>query len=529
MLSIIDIKQFLYIENTVIELSDGLNVFTGETGVGKSLILNAINFVLGKKGNYENNDFVELVFESVNTPFSDSDGTLIVSRQIKNNKSYYFLNGKRATLSTIKEATKDIIEIHSQHSYHSLFSSEFPRITLDNYSNLSNLLDKYKVLYLKFKKLEEMEKNLKIQQSESLKEIDIVEYQLQELEALDATLDKKEIEERFNYLKSISDIKLAVEEAKYIISDKENSIEEDISYVSKILSPFYEMDTNIKNAHSLLESAKELIKEAYYALSDLDFDFSEEEINELESKLNFINRLEAKYNTDYKGLFKIKKQLKNRLEELKDLEFKIPEIEKEKDEVYKELIKLSEEISQIRKEKAKELEKLIVNNLEDLALKGCQFVVNVEDCDINIYGKNKVEFLFSANKGIKPQPLNKVASGGELSRISLVLKLISKKSKDTIVFDEIDTGIGGKTAIYMAEKLYSLSKNFQVILVTHLPQIASIADTHYLIEKKFDGEKTFLMVNKLSGECREREIARMLSGIINDKSLKHARELLNQR
>ena len=526
MLSTIGIKKFLYIKDVSIDLFRGLNVFTGETGVGKSLIIDAIEFTLGKKGKFSDNDFVELVFEDIENEFTE-DKTLIIARQIKDGKSVYFLNGKRATLSTIKEAVNKVIEIHGQHAYQSLFSKEYPRQVLDTYADLNEKIEEYQKLFRKYKQLENLEKEILQKQSDRLKEIDIINFQLEELE--NAQLkegEKQELEERYNYLSNIENLKSSVLEAKYKILEEDESIEEKLSYVLKLLSQFIDTNENIKNSYNLLEEAKALVKEAFYSLDELDFDYSQEELYSIEERLNLINKLELKYNTDVNGLIKLQEQLKERLEKLNNLEYELPKIQKEKEEIYKKVLNLAEEISKIRKEKAKQLEKLVEKHLSELALKDAKFIVNLEESELNLYGKDKIQFLFSANKGIEPQPLNKVASGGELSRISLVLKLISNKSSDTIIFDEVDTGIGGKTAIYMAKKIYSLSKNFQVLLITHLPQIAVYADRHFVVDKIIKNNETNAVIKLAESEEREKEIARMLSGMIDEKSLEHARKLL---
>jgi len=527
MLKFIDIKQFLYLQNLSIELKNGLNVFTGETGVGKSLIIDAIEFTLGKKGNFSDNDFVELVFEDIENEYSE-DYVLIVARQIKNGKSYYFLNGKRATLSTIKEAIKDIIEIHGQHAQQTLFDKNYPLKVLDSFCSVEGKLKEYQRFYKKYRELEKLEKELVQKQSDRLKEIDILNFQLEELE--DANIregEKKELEEKYEYLSNIEELKIVVEESKFKILEEDGSIEEDLSHIIKNLSKFESIEV-INQAYNFLEEAKQLIKEAYYSLESLDFDYSQEELIQIEERLNLINKLELKYNTDEKGLIELKEKLKKRLEEISNLEFEIPKIKKEKEEVFKKLKKLADEISNIRKESAKKLDKIVENHLKELALKDAKFITKIEETDYTINGKDKVEFLFSANAGFEPSPIDETASGGELSRISLTLKLISNKSSDTIIFDEIDTGIGGKTALYMAEKIKKLSENFQIILITHLPQIASYADNHYLIEKFSNNGKTQAKIRKIEGEEREREVARMLSGIINEKSILHARELLNK-
>ncbi len=528
MLQNIHIKKFLYLENIDIELSKGLNVFTGETGVGKSLIIDAIDFVLGKKGKFQDEDFVELVFENVNNDFAEEE-TLIVSRKIKNGKSQYYINGRRATLSTILEATKDTIEIHGQHSQQYLFSKDYHRTVLDTFANLSSLLKEYQQKFIDYTKIKKEIQQLKEKQSERAREIEFLKFQLKELEEAELKEnEKQELEERFEYLSSLKDIKLVVEESIFNLFDKEDSAEEQISNSIKNLTNFSSISQEINEAVNYLEDAKSLLKEAFYSLSKIDFDIDEEELFKVEEKLNLINSLEVKYKTDLNGLIQLKGQLKQELNNLTNLDDKIPQLEERLKTLEIEVQQLAEKISKIRKEKAKELEKQVENHLKELALKDAKFVVDIKEVPLNKYGKDEIVFLFSANSGIKPSLLSETASGGELSRISLALKLISNQSTDTVVFDEIDAGIGGKTAIFLAQKIKKLSENFQVILITHLPQVAVFADTHYVVDKFSENGKTKAVVKKVSNKEREEEIARMLSGIINEKSLEHARELINQ-
>lgn len=528
MLENIHIEKFLYLENIDIQLSNGLNVFTGETGVGKSLIIDAIDFVLGKKGKFQEGDYVELIFEDINNEFSE-DSTLIVSRAIKNGKSQYFLNGRRATLSTILEATKDIIEIHGQYSQQYLFSKDYHRQILDTFANLSQLLKEYQIKFAEYTKIKKTLRKLKEKQAEGVREIEFLKFQLKELEEADLKEnEKQELEERYEYLSSLKDIKIAVEETIFNLFNKEESVEEQISGSIKNLSSFASISKEINESLNYLEEAKSLVKEAFYTLTKIDFDIDEEELFKVEERLNLINNLEVKYKTDLNGLIKLKKQIKRKLENLTSLDNEIPNLEKKLQTLEKEVNNLANEISKIRKEKAKEFEKKIENHLKELALKDAKFVVDVREIPLNKYGKDEVIFLFSANSGIEPSLLSETASGGELSRISLALKLISNQSTDTVVFDEIDTGIGGKTAIFLAKKIKKLAENFQVLLITHLPQVAVFADSHYVVDKFSENGKTKAIVKKVSNLEREKELARMLSGIINEKSLEHARELINQ-
>ncbi|SNZ09051.1 DNA repair protein RecN (Recombination protein N) [Persephonella hydrogeniphila] len=526
MLSKIRIEKFLYLKDVDIDLDRGLNVFTGETGVGKSLIVDAVSFVLGKKGKFSEGDYVELVFEDVENGYSE-DGVLILAREIKNGKNIYYINGRRATLTALKEASEGLLTIHGQNQQQKLFEREKHREILDTYAGIGNLLEEYRELYRKYRELEKQEEYLKNQQSNRLREIDILNFQLNELEEASIKEGEKEyLEEKYRYLTNISRIKEAVYRSEQILFEEEGSVNEKLSLVIKELEKISDFSEEIKNVIQSLEEAKAIIDDASYSLNKVEVDFEQSEIQEIEERLNLINRLEIKYNTDEKGLITLKNQFKERLEYLKNLEFELPKIEKEKRNVYKKLLELAEKISLIRKEKAKELEKSLKTHLEELALNEAKFVVEITDTEIGKHGKDDVLFLFSANKGFDPMPVEEVASGGEVSRLSLSIKLVAGSDVDCMIFDEVDSGIGGKTALFMAKKLKKLSEKYQVILITHLPQIAVYGDKHFYIEKQHTSDYTFASIKQLETEERIKEIARMLSGKTDRQTVQLAKQLL---
>ncbi len=528
MLSQINIKKFLYITDISLNLSPKLNVFTGETGVGKSLIVDAISFVLGEKGKINEGDFVELVFDNIKNEFSE-DETLIVAREIRNGKSIYFLNGRRATLSTVKEATKDIIEIHSQHHQQKLFSTDYHREIIDNFAEINQLLFEFKNKFLKLKQIQKEEKKLREEQSNRLRELDILQYQLQELEELNLQEGEKEqLEQEYNYLSNIQSVKQIVSESLILLNENENSTLDNLGLIIKNLTKISEVSPEIEKVVEELEEAKAIVENVSHSLNNLDTEVDVTKLHEIEERLNQINRLEKKYNVNFEELLKLENEFKERINYLQNMEFMLPEIEKEREKLQKEVEILSEKISKIRKQKSVNFDKKVQKHLNELALKDSIFKTEIKEKNMDKFGKDKVQFLFSGNKGFEPTPINETASGGEISRISLAVKLVSKNSVESIIFDEIDTGIGGKTALKMAKKLKNLSNYFQVILITHLPQIAVLSDKHFYIEKEFIEGKTVAKVSEIRGYDKEKEIARMLSGIVNEKSIKFAKELISE-
>ena len=526
MLSEINIKKFLYLKNVEINLSEGLNVFTGETGVGKSLIIDAISFVLGERGRFEEGDFVELVFEDVNNEYTE-DGVLILARQIKKGKNVYYLNGRRVTLSLLKEISEGLIEIHSQNHQQMLLKREYHRELLDSFAGIEKLIDEYRELFLEYKKLEREIEQLKEEQANRLRELDILKYQLSELESAGLKEgEKEELERRYEYLSNISFIKENIYNALKVLEENEYSITSQLSLFQKFIDKIAGFDKELESILENVETVNSILSDISYSLSKIDIDINPDELKLIEERLDKLNWLETKYNTDEAGLIKLIDEFKKRIEQLESMESKIPEIEVKRKKLYDRVIELAEEISKIRKEKSEMFSREIEKHIKDLALKNSVFITEIQEKNLDINGKDRVVFLFSANPGFPPKPLDKVASGGELSRLSLALKLVSNKSVDTMIFDEIDTGIGGKTGVLMAQKLKVLSDKFQIILITHLPQVAAVADKHFYIEKHTENGKTLASIKELSNSERELEIARMLSGIIDSSSLKLARNLI---
>ncbi|NPA12657.1 MAG: DNA repair protein RecN [Aquificae bacterium] len=526
MLFTVNIGKFLYLKDIELTFSPKLNVFTGETGVGKSLIIDAISFVLGKKGKYQEGDFVEIQFEDVDNSFAE-EGTLILARQVKNGKNIYFINGKKATLSSVKEASQGIISIHGQGQQQTLFNKKMHLKLLDQYAGIQAVLQDYQKLYNRYRELVDRYNRINQEQSERLRELDILRYQLEELKGAELKKGEKErLEERYRYLSQIEEIKEAVSTASALLSEEEDSVLDKLSFVIKSLQKVSQHSKELQNTVSILEEAKALIQEGYYSLDTVDTEMEEEDINQIEERLNLINRLEMKYNTDEEGLLDLIKQFEERIEYLESLEFKLPQIQKEIDQLKPQIEKLADEISQKRKEAGERLQREVEAHLKELAMPEARFKVNIKEKPLDHTGKDDVEFLFSANKGFSVAPLEEVASGGEISRLSLALKLVVGSDVDCMIFDEIDTGIGGKTANIMAEKLKKLSEKYQVILITHLPQIAAVSDKHFYVEKLFTQDTTTATVKELSPEEKVKEIARMLSGKVDQHSIKLAQQMI---
>lgn len=521
MLTYIHIKNFLYFKDTHIEFKEGLNVFTGETGAGKSLILDAIQFVLGSRKSYDEGTYVELTFQ-VDSPHSE-DGVLILAREIKNSKSVYYLNGRKTVRSVVSQISTELIEIHGQYENQNLLIREFHRELLDKFSGLEQVLKNYQSLYSEYREISGRLNELRGKQSERLRTIDILNYQIKEIEELNLKRgEKEELERVYNYLKNIKSIKEAVYQSLGTLSE---SVLPELKVVEKALSKVSQFDERLLNINSQLRDGIFILEDVYRELTS--FESQEDyDILRIEDRLNQINFLERKYNTNADSLLDVLNRLKEELDYIENLEYEIPQMEERVLTLKKKLETLASEISTTRREKSGLFSEKVMEHLRELGFLNCDFTVSIEDKDIDIHGKDRVEFLFSGNKGFEPKPLQEVASGGEISRLSLALKLVSRKSVPTMIFDEIDTGIGGKTAVSMAKKLKELSQDFQIILITHLPQIAAISDSHYHVEKIIEGDRTVGLVRELYGEDRVLEIARMLRGDTDSLSVEYAKNFI---
>lgn len=522
MLTCISIKKLLYFRDVDINLTDGLNVFTGETGAGKSLIIDAIEFVFGQKGNFEEDSFVELTFEA--TSEYSEDGVVILSRQIKNGKSIYYLNGRKVVRSLLEEIGQSLIEIHGQHQNQKLFKKEYHRQIFDKSAKLEDMLEDFQKVYTSYKDMYKQVEKLKRLQSERLRTIDIINYQIKELQEADIKpSDKDNLENQYNYLKNIRVITEGISLCQNTLSER---VFPDIKIVDKTLSRLANIDSRFEKMYNEFQEAKAILENIFYSFDSFE-DYQYTDISQIEERLNRINFLERKYNVHADELVNILANLKSELDRLENIEYELPDKERNLFELEKKVKHLAEEISKKRRDNIKSFSESVVKHLKDLGFSWVNFTVSIDEKPIDLYGKDRLEFLFTSNIDYDLKPLNEIASGGEISRLSLAIKLVSKNSVPTMIFDEVDTGIGGKTALNMAKKLKELSREFQVILITHLPQIAALSDNHYFIEKKNEDGKTIGTVRHLTQEDKVYEIARMLKGDIDNKSIDYAREFID--
>ena len=541
MITSLHIKNIGIIEDININLNEGLNVLTGETGAGKTLIIDSLQIISGgrfskemiRKG--ENNSFVELCMfcpENENA----IDGNIIVSREINSNgRNLCKINGRMATVNELKDFMSKFIEIHGQNDNQNLLDSKLHLKYLDGFigNEIIEQKEKYKELYSRYMQiLQELKVNYG-DDKERQRKLDLLKYQVNEIE--EANLKKNEeneLEEKRKIFLNSEKISENLMETDTLLSE---NVIDSLSMAIRALEKIEDIDKKYEKASMSLKST-------YYELQELSRDissykddiyFDEEERNYTEERLDLIYSLKRKYGNSIEEILKYSENIKEEIEHIENLEDYNNKLKKELKELEVKMNKLGKEISDIRKEEAKKLSFNINKELEELEMKNAKINVKVTYCENEFFktGKDIVKFYITTNLGEDEKELSKIASGGEMSRTMLAIKkvLADTDKMPILVFDEIDTGISGKAANSVANKLKVIAKNHQVMCISHLPNIAAIADYNYFISKDVKNERTKTKVKQLKEEEIIQEIARISSGEINEITLKYAYELRNKK
>ena len=537
MITNLHIKNIGIIDDIEVDLGQGLNVLTGETGAGKSLIIGSLNIISGgrfskdmiRKG--ETNSFVEVaLYEPENE--NSIDGTIIISREISvNGKNMCKINGRMVTVNELKEFMKKIIEIHGQNDSQNLLENKEHIKYLDNFSGekIEELKKENKNLYERYLKIKKELKENYGNEKERERKLDLLKYQLQEIEEANLIDGEEEelsnkqkiIENSEKIAKTLQDVDLAIgENAIDIISNSIRNLEKIESFNSK----YQETANNLKSAYYELQ---EISRDITNYKEEVDFD--EDEQKEIENRLDLIFSLKRKYGNSIKEILEYKEEVEKEIYRIDNLDEYLNKLKKEEKEIKQKLDIMGEKIHEIREKQGQNLSMEINKNLQDLEMKNAKVNIHVDYIQDEYYenGKDKVVFYIKTNVGEDEKELSKVASGGEMSRIMLAIKavLASYDNTSSLVFDEIDTGISGKAANAVAEKLAKISEKHQVLCISHLPNIAAVADYHYFISKNIVNERTSTSIKQLNEEEKIHEIARISSGEINEISIKYAEKL----
>lgn len=535
MISTLHIKNIGIIDEIMIDVSKGFNILTGETGAGKTLIIGALGIVAGgrfskemiRKG--ENHSFVEVSIYLPNHPKA-VDGNIIISREIfENGRNTCKINGRLVTVNELKEFMNNIINIHGQNDNQNLLNKENHIKYLDKFLGKEFLSKKneYTELYNKYVDINRKLKENYGDEKEKQRKLDLLNYQVNEIKNASLKINEdEELEEQRNLIINAEKISKSLNEADMQINENAlNSISIAIKKLEKI------EDINIKYQKTLSS-----LKSNYYDLQEIAIDlnhynsdtsFEEKERDEIENRIDEINDLKRKYGNTIEEILNYKNEVEEEIDKIENLEEKNKELKTELTKVTVELEKRAIELHETRQKYGIELETKINSELADLEMPNAKFKVNIENTNFNKDGTDEIEFLITTNKGEDFKPLIKTASGGEMSRIMLAIKTVLSDVDEVpiLIFDEIDTGISGKAGNAVGEKLKTISKNHQVIIVTHLASIAAKGDSNYYIYKEVEVDNTKTRIKNLNEQEVIEEIARIASGIVSEISLKHAMEL----
>lgn len=555
MLLQLNISNFALIEKLSISFENGFNILSGETGAGKSILIDAINYVLGVKFTKnsirtgEKKTFVEAVFTIENDKTKNAlekleiefDDIVIISREaFKSGKNIAKINGKTVILNQIKEVSETLMDIHGQHENQNLMNAEKHITYVDNYGYeaLKKIKNEYKIYYNEYKEIKSKINELKDKTGKDDKILDFLKYQINEINEGKLNLGEDEtLEEKYSIISNSESIKKILSnsyEKLYNGTENVDSIFDGIGIVIKDLGT---IELNSKEIKNIKDSLEEIYYNLEQNISEIrnikdNIDFDDKELEYINNRIYVIDNLKKKYGKTIEDIINYKEKIVNEYDELTHCSEIIENLEEKRKKSYEKVIFYAKQINGIREKIGKSLEHKVLNELKYIGLEKSIFKVNIAFSEeyINESGADKVQFYITTNPGEPLNPLEKIVSGGELSRIMLALKtvFVDKDKIPSVIFDEIDTGISGRVAQSVAEKLYNISSKHQVFCVTHLAQIACMSDIHYLVEKKVQNNKTYTYVSRLSLEEKEESIARMIGGSeLTKLTLENAKEMIS--
>lgn len=551
MLKQLTIENFAIIDHQTINFEDHLNVITGETGSGKSILMEALELLCG--GRFRKTMIREegkqTLVEGVFLPsqekrenlqsFGFSEEYLTIQRIIDpSGRSKALVNGRLVNLSVLEEMTKILIDIHGQNENQSLLQKEnYPKLIDQQNLETFKIQQDLGKLLVEIHQLELEKEQFNLSEEDKERQVDLLEYQLSEMNELDLeNLDLEEIEENFYRLQNMRKIQ---EEVSLLLNSFQGDDYENPGLLSGLNSAFSnltslaevdpQVEEYLEEMGNILYTTEELVRNLSSYESSLYLD--EEELERLNTLLEKITNLQRKYGKNLEDIIEYRDQIKNELDEIVYYDERKEELERKIKALFEKAQRKADELTSLRKEIARDLEVQIVSNIRDLNMPYAEFQIDFQKKKLSKKGQDDIEFLLKTNKGSKFGPLQEIASGGERSRIMLGFKavLAHVDELDTLVFDEIDAGISGRTGQVVGEKMLDLSKNHQVLVISHLPQIAALSDHHYYIEKYEENEETLSRVLKIQEKDRVEELARIIGGVkLTETTRKQALEMLDQ-
>lgn len=551
MLKRLAIKNYALIDNLDISFSKELNIMTGETGAGKSIILGALSLILGQRAEskYFFNQQKKCVIEGtflvngfqLNDFFAendlDYDLETVLRREISSDgKTRAFINDTPVNLSTLKKLGEKLIDVHSQHATLEINDEDFQLLVIDTVAGNQGLLNNYREVFRSYKKAHARLKELINQSEQSKSDLDYFQFQFDELEKANLIAgEQTELEQELDALTHAEDIKKSLLSSISVLSETEPSAIVQIKEAAVNLANAEKYNAEIGSLTERLNSCLIEVKDILSEIERIEQSslINETRLQDVNNRLDLLYSLQKKHRSGSEiELIAIRDEISNKLNSILFADEDIEKLKIEVDKLYQEVLNLSVQLGKSRNESIPKVEAQVMNTLAEIGMPNAVLQIMNEtfpEGKFDLNGNNQIRFLFSANKGQSPLPMNKVASGGELSRLMLSIKslIAMHTALPTIIFDEIDTGISGEVALKVGNIMEKLSKNMQVIAITHLPQIASKGDTHYRVYKDEKGEITNTNISKLNEEERILELAKMLSGDNpGESAIQNARELL---
>jgi DNA repair protein RecN (Recombination protein N) len=559
MLTELHISDFALIQRLALNFGPGLNVLTGETGAGKSIIIDAIGSVLGERTGPEfvrageerarvnatfflETDGVQPIEDGEEDDLSEEeltpealaeDGLLLIARDIsRSGRSGIRINGKPATLAMVREITRRLVDVHGQHEHQSLLAPEHHVDTLDQWigrpaESARKAVDS---AYREWSRLQRERARLVTDERERSRRLDLLKFQVEEIDSAKLRpAEEEELQSDRARLGGAEKLFAAAAEALALLSEEERCAVEAMGIAVSRLREAAHIDPGIAPILEALESSLFALEEAARDLGDYreGVEFNPERLTEVEERIDLLRSLKRKYGDSIEEILAYRESAAREISDLERAEERSQELDSAIEAAYDDLSRRCETLTRLRRDAAPDLEKALMRELADLSMEKTRFCVQMDPVPPGPLGAERIEFLLSANPGEPLKPLAKIASGGELSRIMLALKSIAAQSggAPVMIFDEIDVGVGGRTGSALALKLRALGERSQALCVTHLPQIAAAAHRHFSIQKREEGDRTIVHVQEVEGDERIAEIARMLGGA-SGAAVQHARELL---